>query len=134
MTATSTLSTLRNAAFALTGLILAAFAALVLFGDETALHHAVWAGAAGLTLFAALFVIGLVAGRRGSAMLWDEAAHADFARSQGWAYNGAVLVIFPVLAFAVVGGLAPIRAFAAAALLLGATQMLLFALFDARGR
>lgn len=134
MTALPVLSTVRNVAFATAGIVLAGFALLVLFGDQTVLPLTVWAVAAGVALFVVVFLVSLAAGRQGAQALWDEATHADFARSQGWTYNLMVLVVFPTLAVGIVNGLDPLRAFGTASLAMGALQMLLFSLFDLRGR
>lgn len=128
------LFTVRYVVFAITGLVLAGFAALVLFGDERSVRWAAGSGVAGATLFATVVAIGVLAGRDGAAALWDEVSTADFNRSLQWAYTAAVLAIFPMLAASIVGGLAPLRAVVAATLLVGATQMILFSLFDRRGR
>lgn len=129
-----TLTTLRTVAFGLTGATLAVFAALVLFGGPEQVSRAAWSWAAGGLLFVAVAAIGAAAGRRGDRVMWDEVARADYHRSQRWAYVAAIVAIFPGTALAILAGLDPLRGFVAAALSVGAVQLLLFSAFDRMGR
>ena len=129
-----TLSVLRNSAFAVTGTILIILAAGVLFGILGNVQLAAWSAAIGGALFAIVFVVSALAGRRGNLVLWDEAVQADYARSQQWAYTLAIVLIFPSIAFAIFNGLDPLRGFVACALIVGAVQLLLFSAFDLIGR
>lgn len=124
----------RTLAFALTGAVLLLFAALVLLSGPEALRHAWWSWVAGVALFLGVLGLGAAGGPRARAILWDEAAQADHARSQAWAYLLAILLIFPGTAAAIWAGLDPLRGFVGAALLVGAAQLLLFAALDRMGR
>jgi hypothetical protein len=128
------LSLARGAAFGATGAALLGLAALALFGGPEGLRLSWWLWPAGLGLFAVVLALGLAGGRRAQAVLWDEAAQADQARSQRWAYLLAITVIFPALAVAIVLGLDPLRGFVAAGLLTGGAQLSLFCLLDRMGR
>lgn len=129
-----TLSLVRNFAFAATGAVLLGFAAAVLFGALGNVQLAGWSAAAGGALFVIVFVVSVLAGRKGNLVLWDEAVQADYARSQQWAYTLAIILIFPSITFAIFGGLDPLRGFVASALTVGAVQLLLFSVFDLIGR
>ena len=129
-----TLSIVRNIAFAVTAAVFVAFAVAVLFGILQDVRLTAWSGVAGGLLFAVIFCVSAIAGQRGNLVLWDETVQADYARSQQWAYNIAILVIFPAVAFAIFGGLDPLRGFVASALLVGAVQLMLFSIFELMGR
>jgi hypothetical protein len=124
----------RAAAFGLTGALLLGLAAFVLVGGPEGLRLSWWSWPAGLALFAVVGALGLAGGPKARRVLWDEAAEADHARSQRWAYLLAILAIFPLLAVSILLGLDPLRGFVAAGLLLGGTQLALFCAFDRIGR
>lgn len=114
--------------------MLIGLAAAVLFGILGNAKLAGWSAAVGGALFAIVFFVSVLAGRRGNLVLWDEAVQADYARSQQWAYILAIALIFPSGAFAIFNGLDPLRGFVASGLIVGAVQLLLFSLFDLIGR
>lgn len=124
----------RNIAFAAAGAALAGFAVAVLLGVLGGLRLAIWSVATSGALFAIIFVIAAIAGKRGYLILWDEAVQTDYVRSLQWAYAVAFFLIFPGLGVAIFAGLDPLRGFIASPLLIGAIQLLIFSILDRLGR
>ncbi|WP_419906254.1 hypothetical protein [Hoeflea sp.] len=129
-----TLVIIRNLSFGMTGLLLVASTAFVLFVEPEKLRYAIWSSAFSVGLFAVMVAVSIAADRRGNRILWDETARFDYNQSLQWAYFVTVFIIFPVLTIGIFLGLDPLRAFISAALLAGAIQLLLFCILDWRGR